>query len=107
MSQSVAPTDARSAPGRAAWRLLGNGLLALASFVVCLVVAEAATRVIDDLPAVGVVLPERVAARGLDTTAGHFDRIPRAVGTSRELYLSDPLPLPNRTAPPPERIALR
>ena len=88
-------------------RFLANGLLVLASIVVCLVVAEGATRVIDDLPAVGVVLPEPVAARGVDTTSRYLDRIPRVDGTSRELYLSDPLPLPNRTQPPPEWIELR
>jgi hypothetical protein len=103
LSEQASAASRRTAPRR----YLGSFLLLLASLIVGLVLVEVATRIVDDLPATGVVLPERVAARGNDTTSLYFDGVARAAGTSRELYLSDPPPLPNRTKPPAEWIALR
>lgn len=103
MSEQVSAASSR----KASQRYLGSGLLLLVSLIVGLVLAEVATRIVDDLPTATMVLPERVSARGSDTTLLHFDGIARAAGTSRDLYLSNPPPLPNRTRPPAEWIALR
>lgn len=85
---------------------LGNALLALVSILFCVVMAEGATRVIDGLPPISLDLPENTGALGVDTTVAHLDAVPLAEGIKRELFFSDPPPLPNRTKPPKEWIEL-
>ena len=87
-------------------RFLGNGLLAVVSILLSLVIAEGATRIIDGLPPISVDLPENLGALGVDTSVAHLDEIPRAAGVPRELFFSDPPPLPNRTPPPKEWMEL-
>lgn len=85
---------------------LVNGLLAFFSVLICIVMAEVAVRIIDGLPATSVDLPQYSGAAGSDTTAAHLDEVPRAAGVGRELFFSDPPPLPNRTRPPHEWLEL-
>ena len=80
-------------------RSLVNGLLLLASILVSLVVAEGIARFDDDLPLLALPLPQPI---GANTAASHLDEIPRAPGVARELFFSDPPPLPNRTKPSAE-----
>ena len=55
-------------------KLLGNGLLVLASFVVSVLVAEVVVRWMDDVdPLLAVPLPLPV---GQDTAASHLDALP-------------------------------
>jgi hypothetical protein len=85
---------------------LANALLTLVSVVVCVALAEVAVRIIDGQSPVTLVLPEQIAAQGVDTTGGHLDKIPRAPSVDRQLFFSDPPPLPNRKPVPAEWIAL-
>jgi hypothetical protein len=77
-------------------RVLANGLLAAVSVVLCLVVAEAATRWIDGHSLWGLRPPEANVSIGLDTTPQHLDSVPRAGGVDRAWFDSPPPPLPNR-----------
>lgn len=77
-------------------RVLANGLLAAVSIVLCLVVAEAATRLIDGHSLWGLRPPEANISIGLDTTAQHLDSVPRAHGVDRAWFDRSPPPLPNR-----------
>ena len=67
---------------------LKNGLLMLATVVVCTAVAEGIARWSD--------------AGGGEDIALHLDEIPRAAGVERAWYFSDPPPLPNRGKVPAE-----
>ena len=88
-------------------KFVANGLLLALSVLICLVAAEAATRLIDDLPLTAATLPAAYSGGlGNDTTAQHLDKIPRAAGVAREWYYSGPPPLPNRRAVPQEWLAL-
>jgi hypothetical protein len=75
---------------------LGNGLLAALSVLLCLVVAEVATRWVDGISLSKLRLPAAVGAMGLDTTARHLDEVPRAPGVDRAWFFKAPPPLPNR-----------
>jgi hypothetical protein len=81
---------------------LANLLLIAVSFVVCLLAAEGAIRIIDGQSVVALALPEVNSSQGVDTTGGHLDEIPRAATVERALFFTDPPPLPNRTVPPRE-----
>lgn len=88
-------------------KLIANGLLLAFSVSICLVAAEAATRLIDDLPLTATMLPPPYSGGlGNDTTAQHIDQTPRAAGVSREWFYSGPPALPNRRAVPQEWLAL-
>jgi hypothetical protein len=78
----------------------------MVSVVVCLVAAEGAIRIIDGMSPAALVLPEMISSQGVDTTAGHLDKMPRAAGVEREWFFTDPPPLPNRTRPPQEWVDL-
>jgi hypothetical protein len=80
-------------------KFLGSGLLLVVSVVLCLIVAEVATRWADGLSLVNLRLPEAVGALGLDTTAEHLDEVPRAAGVERAWFFREPPPLPNRSEP--------
>jgi hypothetical protein len=87
-------------------KFLANGLLLGLSLLLCLVVAEGATRWADDLPLTALTLPASNGGIGLDTTAQRLDEVPRAASVAREWFFSDPPPLPNRHAVPQEWIEL-
>jgi len=77
-------------------RVLANGLLVAVSVVLCLAVAEAATRWIDGHSLLELRLPEARGSMGLDTTAQHIDSVPLARGVDRTWFYRPPPPLPNR-----------
>jgi hypothetical protein len=88
-------------------KFIANSLLLALSVLICLVAAEGATRLIDDLPLIATTLPVPYSGGlGHDTTAQHIDKVPRAAGVAREWYYSGPPPLPNRGAVPQEWLAL-
>ena len=87
-------------------KILANGLLLVGSLLLCLVVAEGATRWADDVPLIALTLPASNGGIGLDTTAERVDEVPRAASVAREWFFSDPPPLPNRHAVPPEWVEL-
>jgi hypothetical protein len=87
-------------------KILGSGLLLVMSVLLCLVVAEAATRLADGLSLVDLHLHEAIGAVGRDTTAEHLDEVSRAAGVERDWFFSKPPPLPNRSRPPREWIEL-
>ena len=87
-------------------KFLANGLLLVGSLFLCLVVAEGATRLADDLPLLDLTLPPSHGGIGLDTTAQHLDEVQRAASVARDWFFSDPPPLPNRHAVPQEWIDL-
>ena len=87
-------------------KFLATGLLLVVSLLLCLVVAEGATRWADDLPLTALTLPASNGGVGLDTTAQRLDEVPRAASVAREWFFSDPPPLPNRHAVPQEWIEL-
>ena len=70
--------------------VLANIALTVASIVVCVLLAEAAVRVIDGQSPVALVLPEVISNPGVDTTGGHLDRMPRAASVDRALFFEDP-----------------
>ena len=78
-------------------RALANGLLVTVSVVICLLVAEVATRWIDGHSLAELRLPEAKGSIGLDTTARHLDSVPRAAGVDRAWFYIPPPPLPNRS----------
>jgi hypothetical protein len=80
-------------------KLLGNGLLVLASFLASVAVAEAVVRWMDDVPLFAFPLPLPL---GHNTAASHLDSLPRLAGVKREWFAETPLPLPNRK-PVPEQ----
>lgn len=81
-------------------KLLANGLLVLASFVVSVLVAEVVVRWMDDVdPLLAVPLPLPV---GHDTAASHLDALPTVAGVKRSWFSETPPPLPNRK-PVPEQ----
>lgn len=84
----------------------GNGLLVFVSVLLCAGVAEIATRIVDGLPLFSLNLPVPIATKGIDTTAAHLERLPQPAGVARELFHSEPPPLPNRTRPPQAWIEL-
>jgi hypothetical protein len=86
--------------------ILRSGLLLVVSVLLCLVVAEGTTRLVDDLPLVALPLPKAFDTFGLDTTSDRLDEVPRAVGMVRDWFFSEPPPLPNRHQPPQEWIEL-
>ena len=81
-------------------------MLLASSVLLCLVVAEGATRLADELPLVDLPLPKAFDAIGLDTTVAHLDEVPRAAGVARDWFFGDPPPLPNRNRPSREWIEL-
>ena len=85
---------------------LANLLLSVVSVLVCVGLAEVVVRLIDGQSPVRLVLPEYAGNVGVDTTAGHIDKMPRAAGVEREWFFSDPPPLPNRTKAPQEWVDL-
>jgi hypothetical protein len=85
---------------------LVNGLVIVVTVTIGVVVAELAVRLIDGLPIASLIVPESRGALGRDTTASHVARLPTAAGISRKLYDSEPPPLPNRTEPRTEDVAL-
>ena len=87
-------------------RFVGNALLTLLSAVFCLATAEVAMRAVDGLPLFSWSLPQVGGTKGVDTTARYLGDLPRVDGVSRDLFASDPPPLPNRTTPPEEWLAL-
>jgi hypothetical protein len=87
-------------------RLLGSALLIIGSIVLSVVMAELATRMIDGHPLFAVDLRPVGGTEGSDTTANHLDKLPRAEGATRELFMSNPPPLPNRTKPPEDWVKL-
>lgn len=87
-------------------KLFGSGLLLVVSVLLCLVLAEVATRVADGLSLSELRLPAAIGAIGLDTTAAELDKVPRAAGVERDWFFKEPPPLPNRSQPPQEWIDL-
>lgn len=85
---------------------LANALLTVVSVVACVAFAELAIRIIDGQSPVSLVLPEQLGSEGVDTTGGHLDSIPRAASVERQLFFSDPPPLPNRKPVPAEWLEL-
>jgi hypothetical protein len=86
-----------------------NAALALASVVLCFVLAEAVVRDIDGYPLVAWPLPPVHAPgpTGSDTvTAAQLDRVGLAPGVRRDWFFEDPPPLPNRSAPPDAWVKL-
>lgn len=83
-------------------KFLGNVLLTALSVVVCVALAELATRMIDGLPWFAADLPPVGGTEGTDTTANHLGNLPRADGATPALYALNPPELPNRTKPPKE-----
>lgn len=77
-------------------RTLANVLLVTVSVVLCLLVTEAATRLIDGHSLFSLRPPEANVSIGLDTTARHLDSVPRAEGVDRAWFYRTPPPLPNR-----------
>lgn len=81
-------------------KLLGNGLLVLASFVVSVLIAEVIVRWMDDVdPLLALPLPLPV---GQDTAASHLDALPTVAGVKRDWFSETPPPLSNRK-PVPEQ----
>jgi len=87
-------------------RAVANGLLLLVTVAVGVVVAEIVTRLVDGLPVASLFAPESRGAFGVDTTAAHLERLPRAASVPRKIFDSEPPPLPNRVAPSAEQVAL-
>ena len=86
-------------------KLLTDGIVLTVTVLVCLVIAEAATRLVDGLPLTALTLPaSNGGGIGLDTSAERLDEIPRANGVAREWFFKEPPPLPNRRAVPEEWI---
>jgi hypothetical protein len=81
---------------------LANACVVVVSIVLCLAVAEGATRIIDGQPIFSLGLPGVIGSPGADTTAAHLDEVPLAPGVSRDWFPLDPPPLPNRKTPPAE-----
>jgi hypothetical protein len=84
----------------------GNAVLTLASIVFCALMAELTVRIIDGQSPVQLVLPQVMASHGVDTTGGYLDKLPRAASVERQLFFSDPPPLPNRHEVPAEWLEL-
>src|SRR5258707_4320334 len=81
-------------------KLLGNGLLVLASFVVSVLVAEVIVRWMDDVdPLLAMPLP---LPAGQDTAASHLDALPTVAGGNPQWFCQTPPPLPHRK-PGPEQ----
>lgn len=81
-------------------KLLGNGVLLLASLGLSILAAEIVVRWMDDVePLLAVPLPLPV---GADTAASHLDALPKVAGVNRAWFTETPLPLPNRR-PVPEQ----
>jgi hypothetical protein len=76
---------------------LTNGLLLLASMLVCLVAAEGVARWSDGLPVFTRHLPATV---GVEVTPAQLDGVARVAGVPRDWFFDDPPPLPNRHQPP-------
>jgi hypothetical protein len=85
---------------------LVNGLLALVSVVVCFVLAEVTVRIIDGQSPVSLILPVAVSSQSINVAGGHLDEVPRASSVERNLFFSDPPPLPNRKPVPADWVAL-
>ena len=85
---------------------LVNGLLTVVSVVVCVVLAEVTVRIIDGQSPVSLMLPVEVSSRSINVAGGHLDQVPRAASVDRDLFFSDPPPLPNRKPVPADWIAL-
>jgi hypothetical protein len=77
---------------------LANGLLAVASVVLSVAVAEGVVRYLNGQPLLVFPLPMLVDMA--PAVAGQSDAIPVAAGVDPKWFDSDPTPLPNRAAPP-------
>ena len=86
--------------------VLVNGLLTLVSVVVCVVLAEVTVRIIDGQSPVSLMLPVAVSSQSINVAGGHLDEVPRASSVERDLFFSDPPPLPNRKPVPADWTAL-
>jgi hypothetical protein len=82
-------------------RSLQNALLVSFSVLLTIVMAEAMVRWLDGLPIFADYLPSTVER---DVTAAHVDDIQRAPGVARDIFFSEPPPLPNRRPPPDEWV---
>src|SRR3954464_3480677 len=76
-----------------------NALLVALSVLLTTAFAEAAVRVIDDLPLFTDWLPNTVDR---DVTKSALASVPLAPGVWGEWFRRDPPPLPNRSKPPAE-----
>jgi len=76
---------------------LTNGLLLVASVLLCLLAAEGVARWADGLPVFTRHLPDTV---GVEVTPAQLDGVARVAGVQRDWFFDDPPPLPNRHQPP-------
>jgi hypothetical protein len=77
----------------------GKAALLVLSCTVALIVSELSVRALDGLPLATDWLPDTV---GRDARDSIMPSIARAPSVSPDWFFSDPPPLPNRHAPPPE-----
>lgn len=77
-------------------QILGNALLLLASFGLCLAAAEAFTRWQDDVPLFDFPLPLPV---GQDTAASHLASLPTVAGVNRDWFYDKVPPPPRQPVP--------
>ena len=79
-----------------------NYSLTLAIIVLGLLVAEAITRYLDNLPVLAISFPQALSSQ--TATAQQRDTVQLAPGVSPAWFLDDPPPLPNRGVPSAEWI---
>jgi hypothetical protein len=88
-------------------KLVTNGIVLVTTVVICIAIAEGATRLIDGLPLTAARLPPAYGGGlGQDARAAHLDGIQRAASVAREWFFSEPPPLPNRKPVPREWVTL-
>lgn len=83
-----------------------NSLVSVLTIAICTLLGEAIIRLIDGQSPVALVLPEMAGTLGVDTSAGHLDKIPQAASVDRKWFFADPPPLPNRGKVPKEWLDL-
>src|SRR5436190_23990501 len=77
-----------------------NYSMTVAIVALCLLVAEATTRYLDNLPVFGTSFPEGPSFEA--ATAEQRDKVPLAPGVSPAWFSDDPPELPNRGQPSAE-----